>query len=161
MCSRCREALLLALSLGLAGCEREMRRFDTPPSAPAAAAASAPGYPVEQNAFAVAQGKRWYRWYNCNGCHGNGGGDKGPALMDERWLYGHEPQQVVQSIRDGRPNGMPAFGGRIPDEQLWQLAAYVRSMSGLLRFDVLPGRADALSPGEPELRRDPLAPRKD
>jgi cytochrome c oxidase cbb3-type subunit 3 len=30
---------------------------------------------------------------------------------------------------EGRPNGMPAWGGKVPDEQLWQLATYVRSMS--------------------------------
>jgi cytochrome c oxidase cbb3-type subunit 3 len=189
MSSRYHDAVLsLAFAAALAGCEREMRRFDTPPYAPSAAtvppltshqagpesawpvpgaasaaavAASAPSYPVELNAFAVSQGKRWFRWYNCNGCHANGGGDKGPALMDARWLYGHEPQQIVQSIQHGRPNGMPAFAGRIPDEQLWQLAAYIRSMSGLLRADVLPSRADALSPGEPEVRRDPLPPRQE
>jgi cytochrome c oxidase cbb3-type subunit 3 len=189
MSSRCREAAwLLALTAAIAGCEREMRRFESPPYSPSVAtvppltslaagpesawpvpgsaspsgvAASAPSYAIEENAFAVSQGKRWFRWYNCNGCHANGGGDKGPALMDAQWLYGHEPPQIVQSIQQGRPNGMPSFAGRIPDEHLWQLAAFIRSMSGLLRADVLPSRADTLSPGEPEVRRDPLTPRKE
>ena len=31
----------------------------------------------------------------------------------------------------GRPNGMPSFRGRIPEDQIWQLVAYVRSLSGL------------------------------
>src|SRR4051794_8515650 len=86
----------LLMLLVLLGCEREQRRFDTPPSAasgagpaqqsalhpgPSASAASA-AYalvtpagpnPHEQNAFAVATGKRLYRWYNCGGCHANGG----------------------------------------------------------------------------------------
>ena len=33
-------------------------------------------------------------------------------------------------IVEGRPNGMPSFRGKIPDQQIWQLAAYVRAMSG-------------------------------
>jgi cytochrome c oxidase cbb3-type subunit 3 len=114
----------------------------------------------EGNAYAVSQGKRWYRWYNCNGCHSNGGGGMGPALMDAQWLYGSAPGQVAASIVQGRPNGMPSFAGRIPDEQVWQLVAYVRSMSGLVRADVAPGRSDSLSPGwEPETRREPATPR--
>jgi cytochrome c oxidase cbb3-type subunit 3 len=114
----------------------------------------------EGNAYAVSQGKRWYRWYNCNGCHANGGGGMGPALMDAQWLYGSAPGQVAASIVQGRPNGMPSFAGRIPDEQVWQLVAYVRSMSGLVRADVAPGRSDTLSPGrEPETRREPATPR--
>lgn len=117
------------------------------------------GNPLEDNAWDVAQGKRWFRWYNCNGCHANGGGDSGPPLMDAQWRYGHEPAQIVASILEGRPNGMPTFQGRIPEEQVWQIAAYIRSMSGQLRTDVAPGRSDALSPGQPELRRDRLEPR--
>ena len=43
-----------------------------------------------------------------------------------------EPEQVFATIVEGRPNGMPSFGGKIPDYQVWQLVAYVRSMSGLV-----------------------------
>ena len=114
----------------------------------------------EGNAYAVSQGQRWFRWYNCNGCHSNGGGGMGPALMDAKWLYGSAPAQVAASIVQGRPNGMPSFAGRIPDEQVWQLVAYIRSMSGLVRADVAPGRSDSLSPGrEPETRREEVIPR--
>ncbi len=62
----------------------------------------------------------------------------GAALMDDKWIYGHEPHAIYATIVEGRPNGMPAFGGRIPDDQVWQLVAYVRSMSGQLRKDVAP-----------------------
>jgi cytochrome c oxidase cbb3-type subunit III len=177
---RCAAALPCAAALLLAGCEREARRLQVPPApaaaasvartssilpgpaasaAPADTAASQPPSSGEDNAYAVAQGKRLFRWYNCNGCHSAGGGGMGPALMDARWRYGHEPAQVVQSILQGRPNGMPSFAGRMPEDQAWQIAAYVRSMSGQLRADVLPGRSDGLAPGEPEVRRDKLPPR--
>jgi cytochrome c oxidase cbb3-type subunit 3 len=109
----------------------------------------------EANAYAVAQGERWYRWYNCAGCHSNGGGGMGPPLMDDKWIYGYAPGQIAASIVQGRPNGMPSFAGRIPDDQVWQIVAYVRSMSGQVRKDVAPSRTDSLSSGAPpESRRD-------
>lgn len=98
----------------------------------------------EGNAYAVSEGKRLFSQFNCVGCHGHGGGAIGPPLMDAQWIYGSEPENIFASIVEGRPNGMPAFGGKISTTQVWQLAAYVRSMSGLLRKDVAPGRDDAL-----------------
>ena len=31
--------------------------------------------------------------------------------MDDKWIYGYEPEQIFATISQGRPNGMPAFGG--------------------------------------------------
>src|SRR3712207_8677085 len=45
----------------------------------------------------------------------------------------------VQTIREGRPNGMPSFRGRVPDNQIWELAAYVRSMGRYVSKDAAPG----------------------
>ena len=105
------------------------------------------------------QGKRLFRWYNCSGCHGGGGGGgMGANLMDAKWLYGHQPGAIYASIVEGRPNGMPAFGGRIPDDQVWQLVAYVRSLSGQLRQDAAPSRADGLAGAPPENTRPEMKP---
>jgi cytochrome c oxidase cbb3-type subunit 3 len=113
----------------------------------------------EDNAYAVAEGQRLFRWYNCSGCHGNGGGNMGPPLMDAKWIYGSAPAQIAASILQGRPNGMPSFAGRIPDDQVWKLVAYIRSMSGQVRSDVAPGRSDSLYPGgKPESQRSPEKP---
>jgi cytochrome c oxidase cbb3-type subunit 3 len=143
--------LILAVAL-LGGCEREQRQFQIP------AAASSSMKPLgtnnERNAYALSQGKTLFRWFNCNGCHAAGGGGMGPALMDDKWLYGSSPQDIYNTIMEGRPNGMPSFRARISEEQAWQLAAYVRSMSGLARKDAAPGRSDSLYPGEPESVRD-------
>jgi cytochrome c oxidase cbb3-type subunit 3 len=49
--------------------------------------------------------------------------------MDDVWIYGGRLEQIHQTIVEGRPNGMPAWGGKLPDQQIWQIAAYVRSMS--------------------------------
>jgi cytochrome c oxidase cbb3-type subunit III len=81
------------------------------------------------NADAVGMGKRLFAQFNCNGCHSSGGGGMGPSLMDNQWIYGGRLAQIHQTLVVGRPNGMPAWGGKIPDEQLWQIAAYVRSLS--------------------------------
>jgi cytochrome c oxidase cbb3-type subunit III len=81
------------------------------------------------NATAVNVGKTLFGGFNCSGCHSNGGGGMAPDLMDDEWIYGSRLEQIHQSIVQGRPNGMPAWGGKIPDEQIWQIAAYVRSMS--------------------------------
>ena len=81
------------------------------------------------NADAVNTGKRLFAQYNCSGCHSNGGGGMGPSLMDDEWIYGGRLEQIHQTLVEGRPNGMPAWGDKVPDEQLWQIATYVRSMS--------------------------------
>jgi len=85
----------------------------------------------ENNSWMMSEGKRFYEAYNCVGCHAHGGGGMGPPLMDEKWIYGHEPQQVYATIVEGRPNGMPSFRGKISNDQLWEIVAYVRSLSGL------------------------------
>lgn len=97
------------------------------------------------NAWAVSEGKRLFLWYNCTGCHGRGGGGMGPPLIDERWIYGSDPLQIFETIAGGRPNGMPAFGSRVPEAQLWQLTAYVRSLSGGVPKAAMPVRGDELS----------------
>jgi cytochrome c oxidase cbb3-type subunit III len=164
---------LLLSVLALPACEREKRQFQGQPSTPPQSASSTTepraentlaaklqASPVEDNAYSVSEGKRLFRRYNCNGCHGSGGGSMGPALMDDKWVYGHEAESIFASIVQGRPNGMPAFGGRIPENQVWQLAAYVRSMSGQLRKDVAPGRGDSMQSREPESARDREVPRR-
>jgi cytochrome c oxidase cbb3-type subunit 3 len=108
---------------------------------------------VEDNAYAVSEGKRLYNAYNCVGCHAQGGGAIGPALMDSEWIYGSHPDQIYSTIVQGRPNGMPAFGGKLPDYQVWELVAYVRSMSGQLPSDVAPSRSDTMPVAKAEQAR--------
>lgn len=81
------------------------------------------------NPAAIAAGKRLFDWYNCSGCHANGGGGMGPPLLPHAWRYGDRLDQIYATIYQGRPNGMPSWGGKIPDGQIWQLAAFVKSLS--------------------------------
>lgn len=88
--------------------------------------------PFEGAELGKAEGQRLFGWFNCAGCHGVvGGGGMGPPLRDSQWIYGSDPASIFQSIAQGRPNGMPAFGGMIPDEQIWKLELYVRSLGGV------------------------------
>lgn len=53
---------------------------------------------------------------------------------------------------------MPSFRGRIPDDQIWELAAYVRAMSGNVPSSAAPARSDTLHPRPGENRTDPSPP---
>ena len=157
-------ALLLAVA-PLAACKRERREYHAAPAQapsphpelstlqpgqPLAQPVSAIGRHYENNAFHVNQGGKWYRWFNCNACHGSGGGGAiGPALIDAQWRYGGSIDQIHATILEGRPNGMPAWRGKLTDQQAWQLAAYVRALSGNVRKDAVPSRDDHMRSSPP------------
>jgi cytochrome c oxidase cbb3-type subunit 3 len=103
-----------------------------------------PANPYHGNAFAIAEGQRLFSWYNCTGCHANGGGAIGPPLIKDVWTYGSEPENLFDTIVKGRPNGMPAWGGRIPEYEVWQLVAWVRSMNKLEPRAATPERTDTI-----------------
>lgn len=85
--------------------------------------------PFEGNAAKIAEGGKLFIAYNCMDCHGaDGSGAMGPSLQDGRWHFGGTPGDVFQSIYEGRPDGMPSWGGRIADDQIWRLVAYVRTL---------------------------------
>jgi mono/diheme cytochrome c family protein len=86
--------------------------------------------PYEGNAQRISEGANLFISYNCLDCHGaEGSGAMGPSLQDSRWHFGGTPGDIFQSIYEGRPDGMPAWGGRIPDDQIWRLVAYVKTLS--------------------------------
>ena len=187
MCSRCRDrrvsrlpprqlplaALAVLAALALTACEREKRDFHgrsaaAPPTAVRETELQ-PGPPTRQvairgpydgNAYGVSEGKRLYNQFNCSGCHFQGGGGIGPPLMDSQWIYGSAPQNVFETIVEGRPNGMPAFRGKLGTDQVWQLVAYVRSMSGLLAKDVASGRNDDMQVRSQEQSTTKATPRQ-
>jgi cytochrome c oxidase cbb3-type subunit 3 len=86
--------------------------------------------PYEGDRSAIATGAKLFVGYNCLDCHGaDGSGAMGPSFQDGRWHFGESAGAVFESIYQGRPDGMPAWGGRISNEQIWMLTAYVRSLS--------------------------------
>jgi mono/diheme cytochrome c family protein len=86
--------------------------------------------PYEGDKNAISTGGKLFIAYNCLDCHGaEGSGAMGPSFQDGRWHFGGSPAEVFESIYQGRPDGMPAWGGRISNDQIWMLTAYVRSLS--------------------------------
>jgi cytochrome c oxidase cbb3-type subunit 3 len=163
----------LSLLILIGGCKRETRDLDQPPMADTGPVASLtelhPGEAIkasqdprgqayEGNAYQVSQGQRLYRWYNCSGCHFNGGGGIGPALMDSEWRYGGSIDQIYRTIYEGRPNGMPSFA-KLPPQQIWQLAAYVRSLSSNVSPNAASARRDSMASTRPVTQASPAKPR--
>lgn len=137
---RIRSLLLICSILTLvSGC----RRSSTSVAASGTSAASTPVGPIPGNPqlahyltnpmaddpVALQDGRRLFNWYNCSGCHGgHAGGGMGPSLRDAVWIYGNRDDQIFDSIAQGRANGMPAWGSKIPQLQIWELVAYIKSM---------------------------------
>lgn len=91
-------------------------------------AAPRPRNPFANDRVAMVEGRKLFTRMNCAGCHGDhAGGGMGPSLRDERWRYGGEAPDIYATIAQGRV-GMPAWGTKLPDEQIWKLTAYIQSM---------------------------------
>jgi cytochrome c oxidase cbb3-type subunit 3 len=156
---RFRIVALTALAFCVLGCKREKRELRPSPARVVVYSDAAresdlqPGgaqtephttNPYEGNAMAISEGQRLFAWYNCTGCHANGGGGIGPPLIKEVWRYGNQPENLFDTIVKGRPNGMPAWGGRIPEYQIWQLVAWVRAMNKQEPQSATPTRLDTI-----------------
>jgi mono/diheme cytochrome c family protein len=103
--------------------------------------------PFAGDTAAIAAGKRHFAAFNCAGCHAPlGGGGMGPPLSDDKWIYGGEPAQIYLTIVHGRAQGMPAFGSMLPGRTVWELVAYIETLSEVedaaaeLGFDANHGR---------------------
>ena len=72
---------------------------------------------------------------NCAACHGADG--KGnpmmgaPNLSDRIWLYGGSADTIMETIRRGRSNVMPAFKDFLGEGKVHVLSAYVWSLSNM------------------------------
>lgn len=87
--------------------------------------------PYANDPAAVREGERLFGQMNCAGCHGYDlKGGMGPDLTDPFWRYGGTPAEIFKSVHDGRPKGMPAWGGMLADEDIWRITAYIQSLGG-------------------------------
>jgi len=77
----------------------------------------------------------------CHGANGNGNYALGaPNLTDKVWLYGGGVDSIMETIRKGRNNSMPAFEDFLGKEKVHLLAAYVWSLSNETEWDNHPAR---------------------
>jgi cytochrome c oxidase cbb3-type subunit 3 len=131
---------VLLLAIAVAGCDRPAGVSAVASAAPAirTPVGPVPGpvanpprieNPFGGNVAAMAEGRELFVRMNCSGCHGgHAGGGMGPSLRDADWIYGSTDAQIFSSIAEGRAHGMPAWGTKLQDDQLWKLVAYIKSM---------------------------------
>jgi cytochrome c oxidase cbb3-type subunit III len=141
-------ALAFGAALALASCNQSQPRQDSARSAdgnqyltvalinlspggtPPVTAATNKGKDYQKDSQKTAEGKQLFTQMNCGGCHSHGGGGMGPPLTkpQNEWIYGSAIENIVSTLREGRPKGMPSWRGKLPDDQLWAIAAYVHSL---------------------------------
>ena len=77
----------------------------------------------------MGEGRQLFNRMNCAGCHGDhAGGGMGPSLRDVVWMYGATDAQIFDSIARGRAHGMPAWGVKLNDDQIWKIVAYIKTL---------------------------------
>jgi len=168
MSSRFRTSCAFAavVALAMTGCNREERHSRSKPLGETVDTGASPdtiipggGTPqpldpraalYDNNSPAIAEGQQLFNKMNCVGCHSHGGGGMGPALMDDEWRYGGRIDQIAATIAEGRPNGMPSWRGKLTEDQIWKIAAYVRTLSGLPSKDVVGSRSEGISGPTPQ-----------
>lgn len=86
-----------------------------------------------QDASLVAPGAKVFA-ENCVSCHGdNAKGNKelgAPDLTDAIWLYGSGETAIAAQVRAPRQGVMPAWGARLGETKVKELAVYVHSLGG-------------------------------
>jgi cytochrome c oxidase cbb3-type subunit 3 len=92
------------------------------------------GRPLEeiaQDAEALRHGQAIFA-NHCATCHGSDArGAKGfPDLTDSIWHWGGAPDQVLETVRQGRQASMPVLGQALGYGGVTEVAVYVQSLSG-------------------------------
>jgi cytochrome c oxidase cbb3-type subunit 3 len=109
----------------------------------AASTANAQTDPYTSNAAAIDEGRSLFN-SNCTGCHGPNGaaGEFGPGLAIPGRTYARRTDaQIFDAIQHGIPGTpMPAHQGKLTDDQIWKITAYVKGLRGTA--------IDAPSPGD-------------
>ena len=86
-----------------------------------------------QDASKVAEGAVVFE-ENCSACHGETGtGDRevgAPNLTDAIWLYGGDYATLTETVTNARFGVMPAWAGRLKEEQVRAVALYVHQLGG-------------------------------
>src|SRR5690554_5479522 len=90
--------------------------------------------PIEELANDPAAMKMGLRLFanNCAVCHGaDGGGNYGyPNLTDHEWIWGGTPEQIKETIVNGRRAAMPAWSGILGESGIVSVTEHVLQMGG-------------------------------
>jgi len=97
------------------------------------------GYPQEQpkllNPFAgdpevVKEGRKLWFSLGCSGCHSVMGGGTAMAwpVLDDTWRFGSDDATLYKLIKGQVPEQTMVAYASVPDEQVWTVLSYVRSL---------------------------------
>ena len=129
MFKKCSGLICVSLLVALvqSGCNRrEERTAVNPTQQPQPAAKTETG---DQGLLATGYSLFHKACHTCHGNEGNGSGSrKGPSLRRSEYTYGRSREAVMESIRNGRPKGMPAVGHLYSQRDLEALTSYVLSL---------------------------------
>jgi len=125
------------ITLQSSGASSRQARLFVPVERPDVVAPFGAGRPPDP-AF-LAAGRRLYA-ANCASCHGAGGAGDGPRglgltprptnLVEHMVAGKHTDEQTFLTISAGRPGtAMPAWGDKLSPDEIWQLAAYIRTFA--------------------------------
>jgi cytochrome c oxidase cbb3-type subunit 3 len=83
---------------------------------------------------------------NCAQCHGSdaGGARGAPSLRDGEWLWGGSPEQIRESIANGRQGMMPPMGEAVGLDNVPAVVQYVIALSGRDHDKTLAARGQPL-----------------
>ena len=98
--------------------------------------------PLADKPEAIEAGKKLYS-AACGACHGaSGEGGRGPNLSDGKLIRRSNDRQLFTTIQKGVPaSEMPPFA--LPEDNIWQLVAFVRSLSAPAFESKVPGDPEA------------------
>jgi cytochrome c oxidase cbb3-type subunit 3 len=84
-----------------------------------------------ENESGLKMGQRMFA-NNCAVCHGSAatGAVGFPNLTDNDWLWGGAPEQIKQTITQGRTGGMPTWSAVLGEDGVRDVASYVMTLSG-------------------------------
>ena len=84
--------------------------------------------PYHDDAAAIADGQQVFTQI-CAACHKpDASGLVGPSLVDPYWKYGHTDAELFQTVMEGRPAGMPAWGAQLGSEKVWRALTYAGAL---------------------------------
>lgn len=97
--------------------------------------------PAIGNPAAIAKGAKLYGG-SCAGCHGpDGSGGRGPNLVRRAAWHALTDEGTFNTIRNGVPGAdMPAT--KLPDDQTWELVAFVKALTGPAAESAVDGDPD-------------------
>lgn len=87
--------------------------------------------PYSGNPDILPEARKLFLSNGCNACHGlmGGGGMGGKPFLDDEWVFGSDDETLYKLIKGQIPKQtMPKAFASMPDDQVWKLVSYVRSM---------------------------------